>query len=246
MCDLLIEAAQIFRPAGHGPGHDRSAAALHSSTGGAAVAITSGRIVGSGPLADLAPELLAGAKRRVRVAGGGATLAPGLIDMHVHIDPTGGFPGDGNATTPKAGRISRYGVDPDKTYLPRGVTTVLSQGDAGAQTWAAYSAATAGCSVRCLMAMNILRAGEDPAYFRSGPAFPESEWDPRWEPGGPVVQRLADFDEAACVDVVRAAGELAWGVDVNAGHNHGPVEDLAEAARRAVGAALDVKFILSF
>ena len=43
-------------------------------------------------------------------------LLPGLIDLHAH-------PGLPN---------TRYGVDPDGEFLPRGVTTVLSQGDAGA------------------------------------------------------------------------------------------------------------------
>ena len=85
------------------------------------------------------------------------------------------------------------------------------------------------------MAMNILKVGEDPAYFPD---------DPRWIPGGPIIvthppllfsgltsivtmredatswlvqERLEDFDEVACVEAVRRAGQHAWGVDVNAG-----------------------------
>ena len=119
MCDLLLEAAQLF------DGEDLT-------TGGTAVAIAGGRIIASGPRRHMPPELISGAKQRLQFRGATMTLAPGLIDMHAHIDPTGGFPGDGSdRTTPRAGSISRYGVDPDQTYIPRGVTTVLSQGDAG-------------------------------------------------------------------------------------------------------------------
>ena len=72
-----------------------------------------------------------GAARRLD-AGGAAktsaerTLLPGLVDLHCHVDPSG-RPG-------VAGAVSRYGLDPDAAYLPRGVTTVLSQGDAGTAT----------------------------------------------------------------------------------------------------------------
>ena len=45
-----------------------------------------------------------------------AMLLPGLVDMHAHPAREG----------------SKYGVDPDVHFLSRGVTTVLSQGDAGA------------------------------------------------------------------------------------------------------------------
>ena len=55
MCDLLLEAAQLFSEPGG------------LVTGGAAVAITAGRIVASGPATDLPPELTRGAKRRLRL-----------------------------------------------------------------------------------------------------------------------------------------------------------------------------------
>ena len=51
-----------------------------------------------------------------------ATLLPGLIDLHAHPAVEG----------------SKYGVDPDEHFLPRGVTTVLSQGDAGASNLQPY------------------------------------------------------------------------------------------------------------
>ena len=51
-----------------------------------------------------------------------ALLLPGLVDMHAHPAREG----------------SKYGVDPDVHFLPRGATTVLSQGDAGAGNWARY------------------------------------------------------------------------------------------------------------
>ena len=55
-----------------------------------------------------------------------------------------------------------------------------------------------------------------------------------------VQERLEDFDEAACAEAVQTAGDEAWGVDINAGHNHGPCSDMVEATRRAVSVATAV------
>ena len=49
-------------------------------------------------------------------------LLPGLVDLHAHP----GLPD------------WRFGIDPDIEILPRGTTTVLSQGDAGAHTWPVF------------------------------------------------------------------------------------------------------------
>ena len=90
--------------------------------GPGAVAIRGDRIVASG--ADAA----ALQARRV-VDLGDAVLLPGLVDLHAHPDrrPDG----------------SKYGVDPDVEFLRRGVTTLLSQGDAGAGDWEAWVEKTA-------------------------------------------------------------------------------------------------------
>src|SRR5262245_19453969 len=57
------------------------------------------------------------AARTIEVADG--VLLPGLIDLHVHAGTT----------------ISVFGVNADEHMLRRGVTTALSQGDAGADNW---------------------------------------------------------------------------------------------------------------
>ena len=53
-----------------------------------------------------------------------AVCLPGLIDLHAHPAP-----GD-----------SVFGIDPDQHMLPFGVTSVLSQGDVGADGIAEYAA----------------------------------------------------------------------------------------------------------
>ena len=78
---------------------------------------------------------------------GDAVLLPGLVDLHAHPD--------------KRPNGSRYGVDPDTELLPRGITTVLSQGDAGSTDLNAYKASTIGTSrTRILLAINLSRFGE--------------------------------------------------------------------------------------
>ena len=74
-----------------------------------------------------------------------ALLLPGLVDMHAH-------PARGG---------SRYGVDPDEHFLPRGVTTCMSQGDAGALDWPAYrDEVIGGCRTRVRLALHLSRHGE--------------------------------------------------------------------------------------
>lgn len=84
--------------------------------GPGAVAVSGDRIVAAGP--DVAGQ----ARQTLDFPAG--ILLPGLVDLHAH-------PGRGG---------SKYGVDPDLHFLPRGVTTVLSQGDTGAADWPAYRA----------------------------------------------------------------------------------------------------------
>ena len=203
MCDLLVCAPRLWSSE-TGP--------VSSSTAGEScgVAITDGRILAAGPLDSLPAAVVDGAKRRLQVEGEAHTLLPGLIDLHCHFDPTGG-------------EISRYGLDPDTAYLPRGVTTVLSQGDAGADTWPAMATALESCKTRCLMALNLLRVGELPSYFADGLHADGED--------------LEDFDVDACVAAIESGGAGVWGVDLNVGHNHGTVEEMAEATRRAVAAA---------
>jgi len=105
-------------------------------------------------------------------------LLPGLVDMHAH-------PARGG---------SRYGVDPDLHFLPRGVTTVLSQGDAGARNWAPYrDEVIAGSRTRVRMALNLSAAGE------SGP--------------NRCFEFLEDVDVQACA-ALAADEEAIWGIAV--------------------------------
>ncbi len=86
-----------------------------------------------------------------------ALLAPGLVDLHAHPAKSG----------------SKFGVDPDLEFLPRGVTTVLSQGDAGADNWPAYRRETIeGSRARVRLAINLSKYGEP----EGGPCFRDADW----------------------------------------------------------------------
>src|SRR5207237_5125701 len=74
-----------------------------------------------------------------------ALLLPGLIDLHAHPAREG----------------SRFGVDPDRDILQHGVTTMLSQGDAGASNWPPYRETTIkGSTTRVRLALNLSARGE--------------------------------------------------------------------------------------
>jgi dihydroorotase len=130
-------------------------------------------------------------------------LLPGLVDMHAH-------PARGG---------SRYGIDPDQHLLPRGVTTVLSQGDAGADNWDAYRREVIDASAtRVRLAIHFSRRGESDADCPYG--------------------SLADADVAACVAACADGGELIWGITLStsASIGHDPHEIMQrglEAAEQA-------------
>ena len=142
--------------------------------GPGAVAVAEGRIVAAGP--DVA-----GAAQGV-VEFPDCLLLPGLVDLHAHPALEG----------------SKYGMDPDVELLPRGTTTALSQGDAGAANWHRYRETTIDASrCRVRLAINIASAGSsDP-----GPCF--------------VDARSVDVD--ACVAAIEDGGERVWGIalDIN-------------------------------
>lgn len=138
--------------------------------GPGAVAVRDGRIVEAG----------IGADAREVLEFPDAMLVPGLVDLHAH-------PARGG---------SKYGICPDRYMLPTGVTTALSQGDAGALTWAAYrDDVVRGCRTRVRMALNLSARGEATALACYG--------DP------------ADVDVAACVATLAEAGDDIWGISVN-------------------------------
>jgi dihydroorotase len=118
---------------------------------------------------------------RARLDFPDALLLPGLVDFHAH---------------PALGG-SKYGINPDRYMLPTGVTTVLSQGDAGAWTWPDFrDDVVRGCRTRVRMALNLAAPGE----ARPLGCFT----DP------------SEIDVAACIAVLGDGGDDLWGLSVNA------------------------------
>jgi dihydroorotase len=105
------------------------------------LAIQDGQIVGLGP------RLETNATNQIHLPDD-AILVPGLIDIHAHPARSG----------------SIFGVDPDQHLLPHGVTTVLSQGDAGSSTIDAYVEETIRPSrTGVKLAINLSSVGESTA-----------------------------------------------------------------------------------
>ncbi len=105
------------------------------------LAIQDGQIVGLGP------RLETNATDQVHLPDD-AILTPGLIDIHAHPARSG----------------SIFGVDPDQHLLPHGVTTVLSQGDAGSSTIDRYVEETIRPSrTGVKLAINLSSVGESTA-----------------------------------------------------------------------------------
>ena len=131
-----------------------------------------------------------------------ALLLPGLVDLHAHPAREG----------------SKYGVDPDAEFLPRGVTTAMSQGDAGANNWDRFRETTAeACRTRVRMAINLAASGET---SRVG-----------------CFEDLDDADVDACVRTIQSGGELIWGIAVNASRFCCGESNPREVLRRGLEAA---------
>ncbi|MFP6649726.1 MAG: hypothetical protein VB817_09710 [Pirellulaceae bacterium] len=102
------------------------------------LAIQDGQVVGLGPQLEL------NATRQLQLPDDAIVLG-GLVDIHAHPARSG----------------SIFGVDPDQQILPHGVTTVLSQGDAGSSTIDAFVTETIRPSrTRVKLAINISSVGE--------------------------------------------------------------------------------------
>ncbi len=74
---------------------------------------------------------------------GGRLAVPGLIDVHAHL-----FAG-----------VSHYGVEPDRCCLPRGVTTAIDAGSAGAQTFPAFREIASRSATRVKALLNLSSQG---------------------------------------------------------------------------------------
>ena len=131
-----------------------------------------------------------------------ALLLPGLVDMHAH-------PARGG---------SRYGVDPDEHFLPRGVTTCMSQGDAGALGWPAYrDEVIGGCRTRVRLALHLSKYGES-------------------QPGH-CFEHLENADVDLCAATLASAGEEIWGIAFNTMRSPDSPHDPREIMRRGIEAA---------
>jgi dihydroorotase len=164
------------------------------------VAIRDGRIAAVEVGEPSSPVELGPARDTLEVSDG--VLLPGLVDTHAHPALAG----------------SRYGIDPDQHMLAHGVTTVLSQGDAGALTWSAYREHTIErIRTRVRMALNLSIPGESLST--------------------PSLLDLAAADVDACVDAVAEGGDLIWGIAVYPSELLCGDNDPREVVRRALEAA---------
>lgn len=99
--------------------------------------------ISAGIITDVTPGLTEADEPSLKFLD--ALLLPGLIDLHAHPACQG----------------SVWGVVPDEQMLPFGVTTVMSQGDAGADNWQDYQRHTINASrTRVRLAMNLSAIGE--------------------------------------------------------------------------------------
>jgi dihydroorotase len=131
-------------------------------------------------------------------------LLPGLVDLHAH---------------PAANSESKYGTNPDREFLPRGVTTVMSQGDAGADNWPSYLKNTIKkCRTRIRLALNLAAPGEVAEHA--------------------CFERLSDIDVQRCVETINSdREELIWGIAINVSRIACAQTDPKEVMRRGLEAA---------
>ena len=158
------------------------------------VAIRGDRIVAAAPEAQ-------GEAREVIDCPDGLVL-PGLVDLHAHPAPSDW----------------KVGIDPDVHMLPRGTTTVLSQGDAGAAVWAEYKKTIVdGSRTRVRMAMSVALYGESRPGFSFG--------------------NLDEVDVDTCASTIEGADDSIWGISVNLGARSCGDTDPRELMRRALAIA---------
>ncbi len=159
--------------------------------GRGAVAIKGDRIVASGPDVDVdASQVLEFTD---------AVVVPGFVDMHFHPAPRGW----------------KYAADPDRDILPRGTTTGLSQGDAGAATWPQYrDEIVKGSRLRVRMAISPGIYGEstDESYCKA----------------------INYVDVDATVAAIESAGDEIWGISVNTSKASCGDTDPREVFKRAL------------
>ena len=120
--DLLFAGGDVLDPGG---GH----------TGRLDVAVRDGRIAAVGPALPRDAGTVVDARGRL--------VTPGLVDLHTHVQPGGGY----------------WGVDPDPIAWYSGVTTWVDAGSAGAYTLDGLRAYAAGREVGVRALLNIAGPG---------------------------------------------------------------------------------------
>ena len=127
-------------------------------------------------------------------------LLPGLVDLHTHPAPSDW----------------KYGIDPDVEILPRGATTILSQGDCGADDWRLYrDTIIHGSKTRVRLAMSVARGGER-------------------VPDRVAFGNVDDLDVDAGVAAIEDGGDLIWGLSVNASQAASGDADPRVVVRRTI------------
>lgn len=161
--------------------------------GPGAVAVAGDRIVAAGlDVDDIAKET-------IELPDG--VLLPGLVDLHTHPAPSDW----------------KYGIDPDIEILPRGTTTILSQGDSGAADWPFYRDKVIRSSkTRVRLAISVAVGGERSSA--QTPAFGD----------------IDDLDVNAAVGAIKDGGDLIWGISVNVSVNACGESDPRIVMRRAI------------
>ena len=198
--DLVIEAGRLFCARGgiDAPGRvairgDRIAAVAPAAPSASSAA---------SPVSDSADS----ASPRV-LQFPAAIVLPGLIDLHAHPD-----------NRPAEAGGSKFGLDPDTRLLARGTTTVLSQGDAGADNWDTFrSQVIERCRTRILMALNLSRVGET----TSAGCFSREDW----------------VDAARCIRTLATGDPALWGIACNVSEHACETLDPRPFLRRGIDAA---------
>ena len=164
----------------------------HGKSVRADIAMSGGRV------AAIAPDLSSCRAAHV-VDATGAYVTSGFIDLHTHV-----FAGVGES------------ADADTVCLPRGTTTAVDAGTAGARTFGAFRRLAAASTTRILSWLNLSTIGQA---------------DTR------VPELVADrhMDVAACIDVAQANPDLVVGIKARlstyaAGDSVTPLRRLAEVA----------------
>jgi dihydroorotase len=159
--------------------------------------------------AAVSPSLGTGDDRVLEFPDG--ILLPGLVDLHAHPANSG----------------SVFGVPPDEFMLPRGVTTVMSQGDAGAANIDEYVAQTISKSkVRVLLAINLSRIGESTSRG--------------------CLEEIGNADADECVAAVTRHRDHIRAVAVNTSHHACGATDPRDILRLGILAATETSLPLLY